>query len=105
VLAAERDRTEELGNGFHRVTLYYGFLDEPNIPAALAAMVGERVSFDPDHTTYFLAREAVRVTDLPGMARWREQLFEWLHRNATSAAVYFGLPERRTVEIGVAVEI
>ncbi len=105
VLPAERDRTEHLGNGFHRLMLYYGFMDQPDIPRALGSIVGERISFDPDHTTYFLAREAVRVTAMPGMALWREKLFSWLHRNATSAAAYFGLPEKRTVEIGVPVEI
>ncbi|MDH4118205.1 MAG: potassium transporter Kup [Acidimicrobiia bacterium] len=105
VHASEREEVIDLGGGFHRVTLAYGFMDDPDVPSALKALVGVSVSFDPDHTTYFLAREAIKVTTLPGMASWRERLFVFLHRNAASAARYFGLPDRRTIEIGVSVEL
>jgi KUP system potassium uptake protein len=105
VLAAERDEAADLGNGFHQVTLHYGFMDEPDIPEALEAMLDDTVSFDPMYTTYFLARESVQVTELPGMQQWRERLFLLLHRNATSAASYFRLPPDRSVEIGVSVEL
>ncbi len=103
---AERDEIESNINGdFHHVTLRYGFMEQPDIPRDLSTIRHPKVSFDPDHTFYFLAKESLRVTELPGMAKWREQLFRVLHANATSAADYFNLPRSRTVEIGVPVDI
>jgi KUP system potassium uptake protein len=39
------------------------------------------------------------------MARWREYLFAFMSRNATSAASYFKLPPEQTLELGLAVEL
>jgi KUP system potassium uptake protein len=105
VLPAERDRLVNVTGAFHQLTLTYGFMDEPNVPVDIARIMDKTVSFDPDHTTYFLARETVRATSRPGMSIWRERLFAALHRNATSAAEYFQLPAERTVAIGDTVEI
>jgi KUP system potassium uptake protein len=80
-------------------------MEEPDVPRDLGSLRLKHVAFDPDHTTYFLAKESLRVTDHPGMAMWRERLFSVLHRNATSAADYFNLPRSRTVEIGIPIEI
>lgn len=103
---AERETVESIVNGdFHHVTLRYGFMEEPDIPRDLASIRHPKVSFDPEHTFYFLAKESLRLTEAPGMARWRERLFRLLHDNATSAADYFQLPRHRTVEIGVPVDI
>ena len=55
--------------------------------------------------SYFVSRESLRVTKRPGMARWREHLFAFMSRNATSAANYFRLPLDQTIELGVAVEL
>jgi KUP system potassium uptake protein len=105
VVRAEQDRLEDLGDGFHRLMLYFGFMDDPDVPSALHRIVSSSVSFDPDHTVFVLGRESVVSTSRPGMARWRERMFVLLHRNAMSAAAYFSLPADRTVEIGIPVEI
>ena len=58
-------------------------------------------------TAFFekLGRETLRVTDRPGMAKWRERLFVTMLRNATTADVFFKLPPDRTIELGVQVEL
>lgn len=105
VLPAEREVVRSFTNDFHHVALRYGFMDEPDVPRDLGSLRLKHVAFDPDHTTYFLAKESIRITEHPGMAMWRERLFSVLHRNATSAADYFNLPKNRTVEIGIPIEI
>ena len=60
---------------------------------------------DPRHATYFLGKETVLTTEMPGMRLWRERLFVFMHRNATSAAESFALPPEDTVEVGVQVPI
>jgi KUP system potassium uptake protein len=100
-------RTEmvDLGAGFHQVVLHYGFMEDINVPRGLAVEAAPRLGIDLRKIPYFLGRESLRVTDRPGMARWREHLFALMSRNATSAAVYFDLPLGQTVEVGLAVEL
>ena len=56
-------------------------------------------------TSFFLSREAIRPSIKPGMSLWREALFAWMSRNATSAMDFFQLPPDRVVEVGTTVEI
>jgi KUP system potassium uptake protein len=55
--------------------------------------------------TYFLGRETLIVTPARGMARWRENLFVFMSRNAGRAQGFFQLPSDRVVELGVQVEL
>jgi len=100
-----RAEVTDLGEGFHQVVLHFGFMEDPDVPTALAERVVMKLGTDLDTLTYFVGRESLRVTDHPGMARWRERLFTVLSRNATSAATYFHLPAAQTVEIGITVEL
>jgi KUP system potassium uptake protein len=103
VPAEERAQVEALAPGFWRVTLRYGFMDEPNVPQALAALPGLALSvFD---TTYFLSRETVVPTPGGGMAGWRERLFAAMSRNAGGVAAFFRLPDNQVVELGTRVQI
>ena len=85
---------EALGAGFFRVQLAWGFMEEPDIPAALAEISLDGASLDPDgRSSYFLGRDSVISTArASGMARWRERLFAWMRRNERPAAAYFRIP-------------
>jgi KUP system potassium uptake protein len=101
----QRLSLERLADGIIYVTLHYGFMDDPDIPAALR-LLGERgVAIDADDVTYFLGRETLIVTARRGMAHWREKLFVVMARNAVRATGYFRLPPERVVELGVQVEM
>ena len=101
----QRVELVDLGDGFYEVNLHFGFMDDPDVPSALAERVVPRVGCDLETITYFLGRESLRVTKRAGMVRWRERLFAFMSRNATSAADYFSLPIDQTVEIGLGVEL
>jgi KUP system potassium uptake protein len=105
VLPVERAQITDLGHGFHQVVLHYGFIDEPDVPRALADCVVYDLGTNLSTVSYFVGRESVRVTPRPGMAHWREHLFAFMSRNATSAASHFKLPLDQTVELGLAVEL
>ena len=105
VHGAQRAEVEDLGAGFFRVILRYGFMEEPDVPGALASITRQGFGIDPDETVYVLGRETVLATDLPGMVMWREKLFALMARNAMNAARFFRLPSERTLEIGVNIEI
>ena len=101
----DRVRVEPLGPGLWRVVLHHGFMEDVDIPAALAAIDDERLRFRPMDTTYFLGRETLIATDRRSMAIWRERLFALMARNARPATTYFRLPPNRVVELGAQVEL
>lgn len=102
---AKRVAVNDLGQGFYQVSIRYGFMEEPDIPAVLAELNIPGVSFDAQAVPYFVGRTKVLPTKLPGMALWREQLYTIMQRNATSAADFFRLPPAQVVEISTSVEL
>jgi KUP system potassium uptake protein len=96
---------DDLGNGFHRLVIRYGFMQEPDVPAALVRLTGCGPEFKMMDTSFFLARQTLITSSRPGMAIWREKLFAWMLRNAESAMEFFRLPTNRVVELGSQVEI
>lgn len=105
VPAASRAAVHALGEGFFQVDLEYGFIDEPNVPEALANIVSTTFGFDPSRATYFVGKETVLATEIPGMWLWREHLYAFMHRNAASAARFFNLPPEQVVEVGIQIPI
>ena len=103
---AERQVTVRgLGHGVFDVVVRYGFMEDPNVPEALALARARGLELDEDDVTYFLGRETLIVTSAPGMAVWRERLFVLMARNAVRATAFFRLPPERVVELGVQVEL
>lgn len=101
----ERVAVSALNHGMWQVDLRYGFMEDVDIPAALATIRQEGLAFKPMETTYFLGRETVIASGHPGMALWRERLFALMSRNAQTATAFFRLPPNRVVELGAQVEI
>ncbi len=101
----ERFEWKDLGWGVYRLSLHFGFMEDPNIPALLEGFESAPVSFNPMSTSYFLGRETLIPTRQPGMAIWREHLFAWMMRNSSSASVFFNLPPNQVIEVGAQVEL
>jgi len=102
---AERCSVKDLGQGFYRMSLRYGFLEETDVPAALKRADICGGPFEMMKTSFFLSRQTLLPSAKPGMALWREKLFAWMLRNAASAMEFFRLPTNRVVELGSQVEI
>ncbi|MCW3835550.1 potassium transporter Kup [Sphingomonas canadensis] len=101
----KRMQIEDLGKGFHRMVLKYGFMQEADVPAALKQVNDCGAEFRMMDTSFFLARQTLLPSSRPGMMIWREKLFAWMLRNAESAMEFFKLPTNRVVELGSQVEI
>ncbi len=92
--------------GIYLLHVRYGFKDEPDIQKLLKDC--ERLSgleFHLMETSFFLARQTIVPSKIPGMALWREVLFSWMSRNAQEASDYFRIPPNRVVELGTQIEI
>jgi KUP system potassium uptake protein len=105
VSSEQRVSVEPLGYDLFNVRVQYGFMEDPNVPAALQQAREQGLILDSEDLTYFLGRETIIVTRRKGMALWREKLFVLMARNAVRATAFFRLPPERVVELGVQVEM
>ena len=101
----KRFKVTDLGQGFYRLVMRFGFLEETDVPAALKRVSMCGAPFEMMKTSFFLSRQTLIASEKPGMWLWREKLFAWMLRNAASAMEFFRLPTNRVVELGSQVEI
>jgi KUP system potassium uptake protein len=94
-----RATVHDLGEGFVQVVLHFGFLDNPNVPRALANIVDPEFGFDPEDATYIVGRETI-IIESRRIERMRAGLYAIMHRNSSSALQYFSLPPGQVIEIG-----
>ena len=94
-----------LGHGFHRVVVNYGFMEQPDIPAALAQCIRFGMEFEELETSYYLSRETIIPNLHGGINIWRGRLFALMSKNALSATEFFRIPSNRVVELGTQLEI
>ena len=83
----------------------FGFMDEADVPRALAQVDALRDLLDPMSTSYFLSRDTVVPTFGRAMALWRQKLFSQMHHSASNAADFLKLPNNLVVEMGSKVEL
>ncbi|MGL6176266.1 MAG: KUP/HAK/KT family potassium transporter, partial [Vibrionaceae bacterium] len=101
----ERVQIKAIGHSFWQVTAFYGYKETPNIIEVLKFCAENDVVVSLSETSFFLSRETLISTDLPGMARWREELFIWMNRNSLKATDFFKIPINRVVELGEQLEL
>ena len=103
---AERFTVSLSEEGFHRVVINYGFMEEPQVPEALQAAVQQaQIPFPGTEVTYYLGRESFVASRRGRMGVLAESIFSFLQRNAVAADRYFGLPYRQVVEIGTQMDL
>jgi KUP system potassium uptake protein len=105
VAPEKRTQVEVLGHGFYRLTVRYGFMEEPDVPEALSQASTHGFKVDLNDTTFFLGLETLLATRRPGLPLWRERLFVLIARNAVRANAFFKIPPERVVELGMQVEL
>jgi KUP system potassium uptake protein len=101
---SERLEFQPLGQGVARVGLYYGFFEEPDVPAALAACQHCGDKFELNRTTFFFGRETLIPTSNQDMLKPAKHLYVTLARNSTPARAFFRIPPNRVVELGAQID-
>jgi KUP system potassium uptake protein len=105
VQAEERIEVQNIGEGLCRVTARYGFMETPNVVAALRGAEEKGVAYQPDQTVYVVGRENPTFTTGSGMPLWRKRLFAFMGRNSQLAAIHFGVPSHRLLEVSSQVKL
>jgi KUP system potassium uptake protein len=95
-----------ISEGLRRAEVRYGFMEQPNVPEALAAATARGQIPDVSRSVYFTGHETIIPSGRRvGLARWREALFAFMHHNAQRPGAYFKIPGAQIMEIGVEFEI
>jgi KUP system potassium uptake protein len=103
----DRVTCESLGRDCWRVEVRYGFMNRPDVGAALELCGPRGLQVDPQDVSYFLSREKILpIAGAKGLLeRWRDRVFAAMARNAGNVTDYFNIPTNRVVELGTRVEI
>ena len=100
-----RCETDKFSDDFILVTLHYGFMESPRVPAALASLRKAGLKFDIMTTSFFLGRRTLKASPSSGMPKWQDRLFIALSRQSTNATDFFSIPSDRVVELGAQVAV
>jgi KUP system potassium uptake protein len=101
----ERVSVEPMPYEFYRVTVRYGFKDEPDLPRDLALCAERGLELNTMDTSFFIGKEILLATEKSEMAYWRKKIFIGLFRTAETITNQFKLPPNRVVELGAQVKI
>jgi KUP system potassium uptake protein len=101
----ERVVIEELNPMFRRVSMRFGYMEQPNVPKALAVCRKQGWKFDIMSTSFFLSRRSLKASAIGGMPPWQDKLYMLMARNASDATAWFQIPSGRVVEIGTQIVI
>jgi KUP system potassium uptake protein len=101
----ERVSVEPMRHGFYRVSVKFGFKDNTHMPRVMRRCERFGLELDPMNTSYFLSRESI-VTDRAGpLPLWRQRLFAFMSRLATSSYRILNIPTNQVLELGAQVKL
>jgi KUP system potassium uptake protein len=101
----QRIEVERLGKGFYSVIARYGFMEQPDVPAALRACRPHGIAYDEMETSFFLGRETLVPAQRSRLGRWRRGFFISLSHTASATKVFFRIPPNRAIELGNQIQI
>ena len=102
----DRITLKDLGGNIFVVRAIYGFKETPDMGTIIHLIETHfNMKFDMMNTSFFLSRDTIVPSAIPGMALWRERLFCWMYQNAGRQSNFFKIPANRIVELGAKVEI
>ncbi len=105
VSEANRVEIERLGKGFYSMIVHYGFMEQPDVPAALRSCRPHGISYDEMETSFFLGRETLVPAQHSRIGRLRRNVFISLAHSASASKTFFRIPPNRAIELGNQVQV
>lgn len=102
---AEQLKVETLSNGFARIEIRHGFMQQVDVPEQLERCRTFGLDFPPMETSYFVSRQTLVHEHSSKMPAWQSRLFILLMDYALGPTEYFQLPPNRVVELGTKTEV
>lgn len=95
-----RYRVVKLREGFYRLIVSFGYMENPLLlPVLRAVSEREHIPLDADDATYYIGHETI-IAKNGGIHRVPEAIFSYLNRNAVHEERRYGMPAQQVVEIG-----
>ena len=91
--------------GAWMVEAKFGYMEQPDVPAALRACADKGLEIDPRQASYFLGRRVIKMSARSSMPFWQQRLFIMLADQAARAGEFFRIPPDRVVELGMQLSI
>jgi KUP system potassium uptake protein len=102
---AKRVEVDRLGKGFWSVIAHYGFMEQPDVPAALRACWPYGIAYDEMETSFFLGRETLVPSTRSRLGKWRRDFFISLSHSASATKAFFRIPPNRAIELGNQIQV
>lgn len=104
--ADEKYQITDLGDGFWRIVLHFGYMEHPYVVDALQhVMDKEHLPIDLQEITYYVGHETLKTPESGSLGKIAEKIFAYLQRNAVDVESTFGLPPRQVIEIGTQIDL
>jgi KUP system potassium uptake protein len=101
-----RYRLIELGEGYYKLIVSFGYMEEPHLLPVLRAVTdSEQIPLDFDNATYYIGHETIVASDAGTINRVPEMIFSYLSRNAVHEERRYGMPTDQIVEIGTQIDL
>jgi KUP system potassium uptake protein len=97
---SERVQITKLSDRFTRIDMTFGYMEETNVPKALALARKQGEKFDIMSTSFFLNRRTFRTSKTQGLPAWQESLYIGMTKSAANATDFYRLPTNRVIELG-----
>ena len=91
--------------GAWMVIAKFGYMEQPDVPAALRACADKGLEIDPLQASYFLGRRVIKMSARSSMPFWQQRIFIMLANQAAKAVEFFRIPPDRVVELGMQMSI
>jgi KUP system potassium uptake protein len=100
-----RVTVKHLPLGAWLVEARFGYMEQPDVPAALRACESHGLSIDPAQASYFLGRRVIRMSTKSAMPFWQQRIFIMLANQSARAIEFFRIPPDRVVELGMQMSV
>ncbi len=100
-----RVTVKHLPLGAWLVEARFGYMEQPDVPAALRACETHGLSIDPAQASYFLGRRVIRMSAKSAMPFWQQRIFIMLANQSARAIEFFRIPPDRVVELGMQMSV
>jgi KUP system potassium uptake protein len=100
-----RVSVKHLPLGAWLVEARFGYMEQPDVPAALRACEAHGLLIDPAQASYFLGRRVIRMSAKSAMPFWQQRIFIMLANQSARAIEFFRIPPDRVVELGMQMSV
>jgi KUP system potassium uptake protein len=101
----DRVRIDTLLEDIHLVTARFGFMETPDVSAALKQCRVRGLRLFSQDCSFFLGWHLVRPRPRGGYEGARRRMFAWMQRRSTQAMEFFRMPEKRVIILATQVEL